>query len=69
MGTGFFPWGSPVSCYVYRWIKRWCGVGDGLVALFRLDEYYRVAWVDPGEFDVYDIYPAWREALRAVTGE
>jgi len=26
--------------------------------VFRPGEHCRVAWVDPGEFDVYDIYPA-----------
>jgi len=42
--------------------------GAEVSGVFRLGEHFRVAWGDPGEFDVYVIYPAWREALRAVTG-
>ncbi len=40
-----------------------------MVGEIVLTEHERMRWVSPGEFDKYNIYPDFRECLRAVTGE
>ncbi len=41
---------------------------DGVEGVFTLTEHERMEWVDPGELDGYNIYPDFRECLRALTG-
>jgi len=41
---------------------------EDVVGKIVLTEHERMEWVDPSEFDGYDIYPDFRECLRAVTG-